>query len=250
MKGDERQGGQGGRDRDRRSGGHCPAKALPLAPQRPLEPEQALSFYDDRPMPERPIVDLSDEQMDQVGRATLGEDLTVPFPGIAVTYPAGMTLDRSHQMALSIIHDSIRERPIYFSAAGGMLSDLGLERWGIRQGLVTKLELRRLSEAESGPGLVQGRPEYGAEWFDLDRSVALYSDVYSFRGIRDREIWQDRSTLNIPWQYFALAAQLADVVELSGGDGALLAQLEADALQFQAVAEGGPRGTPAAAGGG
>jgi hypothetical protein len=130
-----------------------------------------------------------------------------------------------------------------------MLSDLGLERWGVRQGLVTKLEFRPLSE-EPRPGIVQGRREYGAEWFDLDRSIALYRDVYSFRGIRDRDIWQDRSTLNIPWQYFALAAQLADVVELAARDGELLETLQEDALEFQAVAEGGPAGTPARAGGG
>jgi len=217
--------------------------------QRPFAPDQAPAFYEDGPAPDGPILDLSAEQMDGVGRATLGEDLTVPFPGMAVTYPAGMTLDRSHQVALSIIHDSLRERPIYFSAAGGMLTDLGLERWGVRQGLVTKLEFRPLSE-EPRPGIVQGRREYGAEWFDLDRSIALYRDVYSFRGIRDRDIWQDRSTLNIPWQYFALAAQLADVVELAARDGELLETLQEDALEFQAVAEGGPAGTPARAGGG
>jgi hypothetical protein len=216
--------------------------------QRLFDPERAPAFYRDRPLPEGSILSLAEEQMDQVAIARIAEDLTIPFPGIAVTYPAGMTLDRGHQMALSIIHDSIRERPIYFSSVGGMLRDLGLERWGVRHGLVTKLELRQLEE-EQPEHLVQGRREYGAEWFDLDRSLTLYQDVYSFRGIKDRAIWQDRSTLNIPWQYFALAAQLSDVVDLTGRNGDLLTRLQEDALEFQAVAEGGVLGTPARAGG-
>ena len=35
----------------------------------------------------------------------------------------------------------------------------------------------------------------------------------SFRGIKSRPIWQDRSTLNIPWQYYAMTLQLSDVAE-------------------------------------
>ncbi|MEX2466512.1 MAG: DUF2723 domain-containing protein, partial [Gemmatimonadota bacterium] len=217
--------------------------------QRPFDGVGVPGLYEDQPAPERSIMELSPEQMDGVGTATLGEDLTIAFPGIAVTYPAEMTLDRSHQIALSIIHDAFDERPIYFSAVGGMLRDLGLERWGVRQGLVTKLVFRPLSD-DPPEGLIRGRREYGGEWFDLDRSLELYRDVYSFRSLRDRAIWQDRSTLNIPWQYYALAAQLADVAEQAGLDDELVAQFEEDAVRFQVVAEGGLRGTAARAGGG
>ena len=217
--------------------------------QRPVDADTSSGLYESRPVPDRSIVALTPEQMDGVGAVALREDLTIAFPGLAVTYPAGMTLDRSHQIALSIIYDAIEERPIYFSSVGGMLADLGLERWGVRQGLVTKLELRSLADPPR-EGVVQGRPEFGGEWFDVDRSVELYRDVYSFRGIRDRAIWQDRSTLNIPWQYYALAIQLSDVVEQSGRDDELVAALQEDALNFQLVAQGGRLGTPASAGGG
>lgn len=216
--------------------------------QRPFDPEVVPGLYEDRPPPEGPILDLGPEEMDGVGRASLADDMTIPFPGMAVTYPAGMTLDRSHQIALSIIHDAIGERPIYFSAVGGMLSQLGLEGWAVRHGLVAKLELREL-EDEPAEGLVQGREAYGGEWFDLDRSLTLYRDVYRFRGIRDRALWQDRSTLNIPWQYYALSAQLADVAESAGLEEAVVTELQEDAAAFQAVAEGGVLGTPAVTGG-
>jgi hypothetical protein len=217
--------------------------------QRVFEPETSAGLYEDRPVPTRPITDLPEEQMDGVGRATLAEDLTVALPGLAVTYPAGYTLDRSHQLALSIIRDSLGERPVYFSAVGGMLSDLGLDPWAVRQGLVAKLELRRLDD-EPRPGLLQGRPEYGGEWFDLERSLELYGNVYLYRGIRDRLIWADRATLNIPWQYYALALQLSDVAGSSGRPRELVRSLEEDAARFQIVAEGGPLGTPRIAGGG
>ncbi|MDZ7780500.1 MAG: DUF2723 domain-containing protein [Gemmatimonadota bacterium] len=218
------------------------------ARQRAFDPQVAPGLYEDRPPPERSILDLPPEELDGVGRASLTNDMTVPFPGMAVTYPAGTTLDRSHQIALSIIHDAIGERPIYFSAAGGMMRQLGLERWAVRQGLVSKLVFRQLEE-EPPEGLVRGRESYGGEWFDLDRSLTLYRDVYRFRGIRDRAIWQDRSTLNIPWQYYALAVQLADVAESAGRDEALVAELEEDAAAFRLVAEGGRLGTPPVTGG-
>jgi hypothetical protein len=218
--------------------------------QRAFEPGRAPpGLYADRPAPEGSILDLEPDRMDRVGSSTFADDATISFPGLAVTYPAGTTLDRSQQIALSIIHDAIGERPVYFSAVGGLLSDLGLERWAVRTGLVTELRLRSLN-AEPPAGLVQGRPDYGAEWFDLDRSLTLYRDLYLYRGIRDRAIWSDRATLNIPWQYYALALQLSDVAELAGSDAALVAELEGDALDFQVVAMGGRLGTPSSGGGG
>ena len=61
---------------------------------------------------------------------------------------------------------------------------------------------------------------------------------------RDRPIWQDRATLNIPWFYYALALQLSDVARVGGADADLVTRLETDALAFQVVAGGGPKGTP------
>jgi hypothetical protein len=91
---------------------------------------------------------------------------------------------------------------------------------------------------------VQGSADYGRIWFDLDRSLELYENVYEYRGIRDRAIWPDRSTLNIPWQYFAMALQLADAARVAGRDAELVRRLEEDSLNFQIVAQGGVRGTP------
>ena len=124
-----------------------------------------------------------------------------------------------------------------------MMSDLGLDPWGVRHGLATKLVLRSLD----GPvptGVTKGSPQYGGEFFDVARSLQLYQDVYQYRGIKDRPIWQDRSTLNIPFMFYALALQLSDVAGLEAEDDEVVARLRNDALAFQLVADGGVRGSP------
>ena len=193
--------------------------------------------------PSKPIIAMAPEQMDRVGNAQLGEDLTVPLPGLAVTYPEGTRLSREQQFALSVIFDAGDERPMYFASSGGLMAQMGLRPWGIRQGLVTKLVLRP-RDALLPEGIVQGSPEYGAEYYDLERSLRLYQEVYQYRGIRDRPIWQDRSTLNVPYYYYVVALQLSDVARVAGLDSELVQSLEAEALSFQVVADGGALGTP------
>ena len=96
-----------------------------------------------------------------------------------------------------------------------------------------------MSEEHADYGLVQGSERMGAEWFDLERNLDLVREVYSYRGIRDREIWQDRSTLNIPMQYQFLFAQLADVATSSGLPDSEVADLTSNAEAFGVTAIGG-----------
>jgi len=194
-----------------------------------------------RPAPARPVTMIEPQLLDRVGSIRLPEDFTVAFPKLAVTYPAGMVLDRSQQIALRIINESALERPIFFSSRGGMMTQLGLERWGVRHGLATKLELRNL-ESDPHEGLVQGSPEFGGNWFALEKSLELYNEVYEYRGLRDRDIWADRSTTMMPFQYSVMALQLSDVASLSGQSPQLVQQLREDAAAFRIVADGGVRG--------
>ncbi len=211
--------------------------------QRRFDADVTQGLYADPGLPSAPVTDMPAEVMDQVLGSRLEADVTVPFPTVAVTYPAGTLLDRSHQLALSFIHDSIDERPIYFASAGGMMNELGLTRWGVRHGLATKLVLRGPDDTSPEAWIV-GSPEYGSETFDLDRSLRLYNHVYAFRGLKYRSLWADRSTLNIPWQYYALSLQLSDVARKAGVDAQTVEALRADAGSFLLVAQGGDRGTP------
>jgi hypothetical protein len=212
--------------------------------QRPFDASQGAGLYAaPASPPSRPLTDMARETQDRVTGVELSEDFSIPFSLLSVTYPAGTVLDRVHQLALSIIHDSEGARPVYFASSAGLMRELGLGPWGVRHGLVTKLVIRDLS-AEQPEGWITGAREYGGETFDLARSLALYKDVYGYRGLRERAIWADRSTLNIPFQYYVFALQLSDVARSGGTDPEVVQRLEADALAFQVVAGGGTRGTP------
>jgi hypothetical protein len=211
--------------------------------QRLFDVETAGRLYPDVTQPTHPILHSTPEQMDAVGAGRIDRDLVVPFPGLAISYPAGTVLNRVQRMALSIIHDSIDERPIYFATSSGLMMELGLDQFSVRHGLISRLLLRPMDEAQPA-GLVLGSPEMGGEWFDYQRTLDLYDDVYDFRGFKDRAIWADRATLNIPWHYYALAMQLSDVAEKQGADATKVQALQADAAQFMVTAEGGYAGTP------
>jgi hypothetical protein len=213
--------------------------------QRPFDPLEAEGLYDGSEPPSEPILSLQPEDMDRVAGVRLDRDFTVALPDVALTFPEGAVLARGDQLALSIIHDSLDERPIYFASSAGMLTRLGLRPWGVRHGLAVKLVLRDVEESDL-PGVVRGSPEYGSEHVDLERSLRLYDDVYTYRSLRDRSIWQDRSTLNIPFQFYVASLLIADAARVAGAHPDTVRRLEEDADAFQLVAAGGARGAPGA----
>lgn len=210
--------------------------------QRPYEAGDFPELHPDRTPPTTAITNLDDVTMDGVAAVRLPEDVTLPFPRLAVTYPSGMVLDRAQQLALRVITDSGPERPIFFSSAGGLMQQLGLDRWGVRHGITTKLDLRSIEDDSAG--LVLLDPEYGGDWYDLEQSMTLYNDVYQFRGLRDRDIWPDRSTSMMPMQYYVVALQLSNAVLKAGMNPSIAQALMDDAEAFQIVAQGGRKGTP------
>jgi hypothetical protein len=170
--------------------------------------------------------------------------MTLRIGDVAVQYPAGIYLDRGDQLSLAMIHDSIRERPIYFATPSGILGRLGLEPWSVRHGLAAKLLPRDLEDPQP-PNLVKTSDGFGGEWFDVERSLRLVQDVYSYRGFKDRDVWADRSTLNIPWYFYATHFQLANAVTLwDQGDPEVAASLRDDAEEFSVTAQGGRRALP------
>jgi hypothetical protein len=212
--------------------------------QRPFEAPAGVTLYETpAQLPASSIVAVEPALLDQVGDGPVGQDLTIPIGPLAVRYPATTPLNREHRLALAIIRDSIGERPIYFATAGGMMTELGLQDWGVRHGLTTKLVMMPLDQLDA-QGYAKGPPELGGERFDVPRSLTLYDEVYGFRGFKDRAIWADRSTLNIPWQYYALALQLADALDRRNGNKEVVERLQLDAAAFQITAEGGFAGRP------
>ena len=212
--------------------------------QRLFDDPEAAEIYGspDRP-PTKAMTTLSDAEMDQVAFAVLPEDYTVTIGDQSVRFPAGFQFSRADQLALAIIQDSIGERPVHFASTGSQARAIGLDQFVVRQGLTAKLRLENLEEAA---GVVKVSDAVGGEWLDFDKSVALASEVFMYRGLRDREIWADRATLNIPWHFYFLYLQLADAVsltreaeELSGAEEALIEEFLDEADRFLLTAQGG-----------
>ena len=183
--------------------------------QRPFDGQFAAGIYSIEPPPDQSVSLATDEVLNEVRGGRLTEGLSLALDGVRVTYPDGAYIDRAGRIALSIINDSAHLRPIYFASSAGLIESLGLDPWGVRHGIATKLEMRDL-DADPPDGWVQGTLRMGAEWFDVERNMTLVQDVYRYRGIMDRELWQDRSTLTIPTQYQFLFIQLGDAADVGG----------------------------------
>jgi hypothetical protein len=208
--------------------------------QRPYRPELAPGLYEaPESVPPNPIISLSGVEMDAVQAARTSTEITLPLGDVAVQYPPDTYLDRGDQLTLAMIFDSIGDRPIYFATPSGILGRLGLEPWTVRHGLAAKLLPRDL-EAPPEPNLVQTSPSVGGDWFDVERSLTLLQEVYSYRGFEDRLVWADQSTLNIPWYFYASAVQLADAVgRWEGGTEEQIDWLREKAEAFAVTAQGG-----------
>ncbi len=81
----------------------------------------------------------------------------------------------------------------------------------------------------------------GAEWFDVERNMTLVQDVYRYRGIKDRALWQDRSTLTIPMQYQFLFLKLADAAVIALRPIEEITALAEDAAEMGITVLGGRR---------
>ena len=208
--------------------------------QRLFDEQFSAGIYSSSGPPDQSVSLASDEVMDGVGAGRLAADLSLSLDGFVVTYPADLFLDRGLRIALSMINDSAGLRPIYFASSAGLIRSLGLEPWGVRHGIVTKLVMREMEE-DPPAGLIEGSAQMGGEWFDLERNLTLVRDVYRYRGIRDREIWQDRSTLGIPTQYQFLFVQLADAAAIALRPIEEVTQLAEMAAVMRVTALGGRR---------
>ena len=207
--------------------------------QRHFGPEDDLGVYEaPAGPPSRAITQLSDQEMNQVGSGSLGQDFTVPLGPLAVQYPAGTWLGRGDRLALAIIRDSMDERPIHFASTAGLAQDLGLTRWIARQGLTYRLIMEDLDQVE---GLVQTSERLGGDWVNLELSLTLGQDVFTYRGLEEREIWSDRATLNIPWHFWYFFTHVADAAAQAGMDPELIRELTVRSERFSVTAEGGSR---------
>ncbi len=216
--------------------------------KRRTRPERQRRFIDDEGLglyavpptiPSQSITTRPDEELDGAGSAVLSEPATLQLGRLTVQYPQGFRFSRGEQIALAIIQDSVDHRPVYFASSGAMAQDVGLAERVVKQGLASKL---LVTPPEELPGLVRVSPGLGGEWIDVERSVTLARDVYSYRGLKDRAVWPDMPSNNIPLQFYFLFVQLADAHAQLGDRDETVAEFLGEADRFRVSAEGGSRG--------
>ena len=199
-------------------------------------------------IPAPALVDALREALQAPGHAhylhwgATSQDANVRLGPLVVQYPRGTYLSRGDQVALAIIRDSIAERPIYFAWTGGLLRALGLQDYGVRQGLATRLLLRDLDVDQ---GFVKADDAVGGEWVDLERSRRISNEVMMARSLRYRDIWADRSTLNIPYYYFHFSRLLFQLGSAAGLPAEEVARFRSDMEAFGITMRGGYRAIPA-----
>ena len=182
--------------------------------QRLFVPVEGLPYAGREP-PSGPVVALTDEEIETVEDGPLRDNLAVRMGSMTVQYPRGMDVRSGHRLALAIIDASSAERPVYFASRDGEMREMGLSDWGVSEGLAVRLHMRDLDGEKpetyrrTGAGL-------GGEWFNYPRSRHLVDEVYTYRGLRGREIWQDYSTKSIVYSYYRLTALLAALTEVDG----------------------------------
>lgn len=182
--------------------------------QRPYIPVEGLP-YADRDPPSGPVVNLTDRQLAMVGDGRLPETMGVRIGDMLVEYPKGMELRSGHRIALAIIRSAAGERPIYFASRDGEMRKMGLSAWAVSEGLAVRLHTRDLDGAAPA-GYLRTADRLGGEWFNYPRSRLLVDEVYGYRGLRAREIWQDYSTRHIPYGFYRLTALLGALAEVEG----------------------------------
>ncbi|HEX6913184.1 MAG TPA: DUF2723 domain-containing protein [Longimicrobium sp.] len=188
--------------------------------QRPYEGSPSTPFYNGARAPTRPILTLSDLEIETIatngylrappeGLVFSARGMTFEIPGEAELYPA-------HQFVTLMMQGAWGDRPIYFAATTNTHLELGLLPQTARQGLAFKLlgpdETAGLARMPMEPTVVQ----FTGGYYDAARNQQLFDRVFAFRNMPDRAVWPDDATRNIPMQYYYAFAAQATAAQIRG----------------------------------
>jgi hypothetical protein len=207
----------------------CPTPDAALADptriicQRPFEPSKAPRIYANARPPTRPILQLTDVQIEQItnsGGILSTDDMGFQARGMDFKLPPNQEIYPAHQFVTLMLQGTWGDRPIYFAATTNTHLELGLVQQTSRQGLAYKM-----LDPNGTAGLEQMPPDptimqFTGGWFDVQRNVELMERVFMFRNMPERAVWADDATRNIPMQYYYAFAALATVADMRNDDAA------------------------------
>lgn len=223
----------------------CPTPGAALADptriicQRPFDPSKAPRIYANPKAPTRPILQLTDVQIEQItnsGGIMSTDDMGFEARGMAFKLPPNQEIYPAHQFVTLMLQGAWGDRPIYFAATTNTHLELGLVQQTSRQGLAYKMidpnGTAGLMPMPADPGVMQ----FTGGYFDLQRNVELMDRVFMFRNMPDRAVWADDATRNIPMQYYYAFAALATVADMRQ-DSAAVQRYTSRAEAFQKLAQ-------------
>ncbi len=171
----------------------------------------------DRPVvvPSRSILPIQDTTVDRVSRTyfRLARDESLVLGPATARLRAGQVVWPWMQYAFTLIHESIAERPIYFSSNGGAAAELGLGGQLVRQGLAFKLTGPSETAGDRGELALPDSPYLRATGrrVDFERTKVLLDEAFVLRpNVPDGWThWPDHPSIAIPnyyaWAYLAAA---------------------------------------------
>jgi hypothetical protein len=168
------------------------------------------------PQPTRPILTMSTEQLDAIPQfVDVREPQLFQHGGIrALVDPRRLEYGvpvRADLIVLQLLKDNLGERPLYLSrTTGGYLQALGLEPYGLVQGLATKIEGREVATSSDTVRIP------GIGHVDVSRSLSLWNGYGAPKAMIARGDWVDRPSVSIPITYVSSALLLGEALERSG----------------------------------
>jgi hypothetical protein len=201
----------------------CPTPGAALADptviicQRPFEADKAPRIYANPRAPTRPILQLSDLEIEQItnsGGLLSTDDMGFTARGMNFKLPPNQEIYPAHQLVTLMLQGTWGDRPIYFAATTNTHLELGLVQQTSRQGLAYKMldpnGTQGLMPMPADPNVMQ----FTGGYFDMQRNVELVERVFMFRNMPDRAVWSDDATRNIPMQYYYAFAAMATVADI------------------------------------
>jgi hypothetical protein len=218
------------------------ARGLMRRPIHPYDQAAGPAVYRGKawPMPTKPILSLTRAQLDAVP-----EYIDVREPQIfqqgeirAVVDPRRLEVGvplRSDLLVLQMIKDNVGVRPIYISrTTAGYVQALGLEPYGVVQGLVTKVATAPVMTTPDTIAIE------GIGHVDVRRTLALWRDVYRAQAAIIRQgDWIDRPSAGIPALYTTTALVLGEALDKQGHapDAQLIRQAGVDVAEAAHILE-------------
>ena len=191
--------------------------------QREFDPSTAASIYTEASYPTRPILPLSDEDIDEVTRIGYVQipqgGAVFESRGLQVPLPEGTALVAADQFILNIIQNAWGDRPIYFAMTTNAHRNLGLAPNVVRQGLAFRL----VNEEDIAAGDYTPMPQ-DPTWHDIlgayvdgPRTRQLLWDEFIYRGMPETmSHWPDDATRGIPGYYGYAHIALLQVEQAEG----------------------------------